>query len=148
MATPNQSSVMYYPGYSQETVIENLVWKTISSITQAYPMVVTTTTDHHYVAGMRVRFNIPVMFGMVQLNGVESQVLSITNNTLTVNVDSSNFGLFAYPSPLPEAYTPPVVVPNSSGPYLPPLLLPFGNQDSFEGVEYNNGLINNPINGN
>lgn len=148
MATPTESSVMYYPGYSQATIIENLVWKTIESITQAYPMVVTTTTDHHYVAGMRVRFNIPGMFGMVQLNGVEVQVLSITNNTLTVNVDSRNFTPFAYPSPLPQAYTPPVVIPDASGEYLPPLPLPYGNQISFEGAEYNNGLINNPINGN
>ncbi len=147
MATPNQSSVMYYPGYSQETVIENLVWKAISTISNSYPMIVTTIQDHHYRAGMRVRFNIPGMFGMVQLNSVESQVLSITNNTLTVNVDSSNFTPFAYPSPLPEAYTPPVVVPDASGAYLPPLPLPYGNQDSFEGVEYNNGLINDPING-
>lgn len=148
MATPSQSSVMYYPGYSQATIIENLVWKTIESITQAYPMVVTTTTDHHYVAGMRVRFNVPGMFGMVQLNDVESQVISLTNNTLTVNVDSRNFTPFAYPSPMPEAYTEPVIIPDASGKYLPPIPYPEPTQTSFEGTVYNNGLINNPINGN
>lgn len=148
MATPTESSVMFYPGYSQQTITDNLVWKTIESITNAYPMVVTTTNDHHYVAGMRVRFNIPGMFGMIQLNEVEAQVLSITNNSLTVNVDSSNFTPFAYPSPLPEAFTPPVVIPDASGKYLPPLSLPEPNQTSFEGVIYNNGAIFNPINGN
>lgn len=148
MATPNQSSVMFYPGYSQVTITENLVWKTIDSISQNYPMVVTTTMDHHYSAGIRIRFNIPRMFGMVQLNDVEAQVISITNNTLTVNVDSSNFAPFAYPSPLPEAYTPPVVVPDASGAYLnPPPPLPLPDQTSFEGVIYNNGGIGNPING-
>tara|TARA_R110000868_G_scaffold368214_1_gene631165 strand:- start:70 stop:516 length:447 start_codon:yes stop_codon:yes gene_type:complete len=148
MATPSQSSVMFYPGYSQAIVNENLVWKAILTITQAYPMVVTTTNDHHYVAGMRVRFNIPGMFGMVQLNGVEVQVLEVTNNTLTVNVDSSNFTPFVYPVTLPEAYTPPVVIPDASGKYLPPLALPDPNQTSFEGTVYNNGLLGNPINGN
>lgn len=148
MATPSQSSVQYYPGYSQATVKYNLVWKAIASITQDFPMVVTTTSDHHYVAGMRVRFNIPNMFGMVQLNGVESQVISITNNTLTVNVDSRNFTPFAYPSPLPEAYVEPVVIPDASGMFLPPLPLPEPNQTSFEGTSYNNGAIFNPINGN
>lgn len=148
MATPSQSSVMYYPGYSQATVKENLVWQTIDSITQTFPMVVTTTADHHYTAGMRVRFNIPSMFGMVQLNDVESQVLSITNNTLTVNVDSRNFTPFAYPSPMPEAYTEPVIIPDASGKYLPPIPYPEPTQTSFEGTVYNNGLINNPINGN
>jgi len=148
MATPTQSSVMFYPGYSQAIITDNLVWKAIDSITQDYPMVVTTTTDHHYVAGMRVRFNIPSMFGMVQLNGVESQVISITNNSLTVNVDSRNFTPFAYPVTLPEAYTPPVVIPDASGKYLPPLALPDPNQTSFEGTIFNDGLLNNRISGN
>ncbi len=147
MATPTQSSVIYYPGYSQQTVIENLVVKTILSITQSYPMIVTTTTDHKYSAGIKVTFFIPTNFGMVELNGTNCQVLSVTNNTLTINLDSTNYTAFAYPSPLPEAYTNPSVVPNSSGPYLPPLPLPYGNQTSFQGVEYNNGAINNPING-
>lgn len=147
MATPSISSVQYYPGYSQATVKENLIWKTIDSVSQSFPAVITTTTNHGYTAGIRVRFNIPGIFGMVQLNDVESQVLSVTNNSLTVNVDSSNFTPFAYPSPLPEAYTPPVVVPDASGFYLAPLPLLYGNQTSFEGTEFNNGAINNPING-
>ena len=147
MAITTESSIMYYPGYSQAQVIENLVWKKIESITQAFPMVVTTTTDHHYVAGMKVRFNIPSMFGMIQLNDQESQVLAVTSNMLTVNLDSRNYTPFAYPTLLPEAYTPPVVIPDSSGAYLPPLPLPLPDQNSFEGVIYNNGMPNNPING-
>jgi len=148
MATPTQSSVIYYPGYSQATVKENLVWRAILTISNSNPTIVTTILDHHYVAGMRVRFNIPGMFGMVQLNGEEVQVLSVTSNTLSVNLDSSNFTPFAYPSPLPEAYTPPIVVPDASGAYLPPLPVLDPNQTSFEGTVYNNGAINNPINGN
>ena len=118
MATPTQSSVQYYPGYSQATVIENLVWQAILTISNSNPMIVTTVQNHKYTAGIRVRFKIPSQFGMIQLNGVESQVISLTNNTLTVNVDSSNFTPFAYPSPLPQAYTPPVVIPDASGAYL------------------------------
>lgn len=147
MATPSQSSVTYYPGYSQKTIVENLVWQVIQSVTNTNPMIVTTTQNHGYTAGIMVRFNIPGMFGMVQLNAVEAQVLSITNNTLTVNVDSSNFALFAYPSPLPQAYTPPVVIPDASGSYLPPPPLPYGDQTSFQGAVFNNGAINDPING-
>lgn len=131
---------MYYPGYSQVTVIENLRVQTIASITQAYPMVVTTANDHGYVAGMMVRFLIPIAFGMVELNARDGQVIAVTNNSLTVNLDSTSFTPFAYPSPLPGAYTNPSVIPNSSGPYLPPQPLPFGNQDSFEGTVYNQGL--------
>ena len=131
---------MYYPGYSQVQVQDNLIVQTIESITQAYPMVVTTVRNHGYVAGMMVRFLIPPSFGMIELNAVNAQVISITSDTLTIDVDSTNFSSFSYPSPFPSAFTPPSVIPNSSGPYLPPKPLPYGNQNSFEGVIYNQGL--------
>jgi hypothetical protein len=141
------SSVTYYPGYSQTQVTENLICRNIISITNSYPAILTTDVDHKYTAGMMVTFLIPPSFGMVELNGQNVQVLSVTSNTLNLNVDTSNYMAFAYPSPLPDAYTPPSVVPNSSGPYLQPLPLPYGNQDSFEGVIYNNGMPSDPING-
>lgn len=133
-------TVIYYPGYSQQQVHDNLIIRTIQSITNAFPMVVTTTQDHRYVAGMMVTFLITKQFGMVQLNNLNVQVISLTSDTLTINLDSTGFTPFAYPSPLPSAYTPPSIIPNSSGPYLPPQPLPYGNQDSFEGVIYNNGI--------
>lgn len=147
MATPTQSSVMYYPGYSQQTVTENLVVRIIETISNSFPMIVQTTVDHKYVRGMKVRFLIPSDFGMFQLNGLEGQVIDITNDQLAIDIDSTNFSVFSYPVSLPLAYVEPSVIPNSSGPYLPPLPLPNGNQNSFEGVFYNNGAINNPING-
>lgn len=140
-------SITYYPGYSQVIVKQNLVIRDILAITNSYPMIVTTVLDHGYVAGMEVTFKIPTQFKMTELNSLDGQVLSITNNTLTINLDSRNFSVFSYPSPLPSTYTPPVVIPNSSGKYLPPLPLPYGNQDSFEGVIYNNGLPSDPVNG-
>lgn len=135
------SSVIYYPGYSQLQVGQNLKTQAIDSITQANPMVVTTVNDHDYVNGMIVTFLIPTQFGMVQLNGLNGQVIANTSNTLTIDIDSNNFSTFSYPSPLPSAYTSPSVIPVSSGPYLPPVPLPYGNQDSFEGVIYNAGVI-------
>jgi len=132
-------SITYYPGYSQVTVAQNLVHREILSITQAFPMVLTTVVDHSYSAGMIITFLIPIGFGMTQLNNVLAQVLSVTTDTLTVNLDSSNFTPFAYPSPLPSAYTPASVIPVSSGPQLPPTPLPYGNQDGFEGVIFNAG---------
>jgi hypothetical protein len=138
-------SVIYYPGYSQVQVQENLRVQTIASITNANPMIVTTVNAHDYPAGVMVTFLIPTQFGMVQLNGINVQVISVTSNTLTINLDSTNFSVFSYPAPLPSAYTNPSVIPNSSGPYLPPLPLPYGNQDSFEGVIFNDGTPGNPI---
>lgn len=87
-------------------------------------------------------FLIPDRFGMKILNDIKAQVIAVTADTLTVAVDSLNFDAFAYPT-LGTAYTPPSVIPTSSGPPLPPNIpLPYGNQDSFEGVIYNDGLDN------
>lgn len=133
-------SIIYYPGYSQQIITPNLRTQTILSITNANPMVVTTVEDHGYVEGMEVRFLVPVAFGMQQLNQVQSaQVIGLTANTLTIGLDSTHFGVFQYPGVLPTAYTPPSIIPNNSGPYLPPLPLPYGNQTSFEGATYNAG---------
>ena len=139
--------VEYYSGYGQLQVEENLRVHEIATVTQANPMVLTTVYPHGYVAGMMVTFLIPPSFGMVQLNRLNVQVLIASTNTLTIQLDTTSFSPFAYPSPLPSAYTPPSIIPTSSGVYLPPLPLPYGNQDSFEGVIYNNGAIHDPING-
>jgi hypothetical protein len=133
-------TITYYPGYSQVIVVQNLRTQVITSITNAFPMVVTTEEDHGYVDGMEVRFLIPTSFGMQELNQITAvQVIGITSNTLSIDLDSSKFSTFQYPGSLPHAYTPPSVIPNNSGPYLPPLPLPYGNQTSFEGAIYNAG---------
>ncbi len=133
-------TVTLYPGYSQTIVTPNLRTQTIESVTNASPCVVTTIDDHGYPAGLKVRFLVPTAFGMVQLNLINVQVIAVTADTLTLDLDSTNFNVFSYPNPLPSAYTNPSVIPNSSGPYLPPLPLPYGNQDSFDGVIYNAGV--------
>lgn len=143
--TNQPSTVQYYPGYSQEQVQQNLKVQTITAITNSTPMVVTTLNPHNYPPGINVSFLIPSQFGMYQLNTLNGQVLSVTSDTLTIAIDSLPFSAFAYPSDLPTAYTPPSVVPNASGPYLPPKPLPYGNQDSFEGTIFNNGAIGDPI---
>jgi hypothetical protein len=133
-------SVTLYPGYSQQIVTENMTWQIISTITQTNPMIITTINNHGYVLGMIIGFLIPSIFGMQQLNSITGQVTQLTPTTLTINIDASNFTPFAYPSPLPNAYTPPTTFPVASGSYLQPQPLPFGNQDSFEGVIFNQGL--------
>lgn len=133
------TSIIYYPGYSQVVVTQNLTTQQIASITNANPMVVTTTNDHNYVPGMEVTFLIPTQFGMTQLNGLIGQVLQVSSNTLTMDINASNFTPFAYPSPLPGAYTIPSVIPNNSGKPLPPPPLPYGNENAFEGCIFNAG---------
>ena len=139
--------VTYYPGYSQVQVTDNLTLQEILSITKANPCVVTTVKNHNYTAGINIRFIIPGIFGMPQLNTVNCEVLSVTNNTLTLQLDTTGFTAFAYPSPLPSAYSKPYTIPNASSYALPPTQLPYGNQDTFYRAIYNNGEVGDPING-
>jgi hypothetical protein len=108
-------------------------------------MVVTTVANHSYVAGLNVSFLLPHQFGMNELNTLNGDILSVTNNTLTIAIDSTFFSLFSYPSPLPFAYTPPSVIPNASGGLVPPQPLPYGNEKPFEGSIWNAGQPANPI---
>lgn len=135
------TAVVYYPGYSQVQVADNLTWQVIASITNAFPAILNTINDNNYVPGMNVTFNIPNRFGMTQLNGLNVQVLAVNGTQLTLNIDTRSFTPFAYPGSLPTNFTFPTVIPNSSGPYLPPQPLPYGNQDSFEGTIFNAGQI-------
>ncbi len=89
---PNRG--LYYP--------ENRV---IAKITNANPMVVTTLVQQNYFVGDVVTFDIPSVFGIPQLtnriSGLPFQATVIASNnavgtqTVTLAVDSTNFGVFA-----------------------------------------------------
>lgn len=67
----------------------------ISGITNAVQPTITTTFDHDYLVGLLVRFYIPSEYGMVQLNHLTGQVLSVpTDATFTINIDTSSFDTF------------------------------------------------------
>ncbi len=75
-------------------------WRYITAITNANPAVITLSVTHGYTVGQQVRIIVPSAFGMTQIN---NQLLTITainttTNTISVNIDSTNFTAFAYPS--------------------------------------------------
>lgn len=75
----------------------------LSAITQALQAVVTTTEDHDYVIGQTVKFIIPTICGMIQLNNKIGIVQSVTSNTFTVNIDTLEFSPFsAAPASSPD----------------------------------------------
>lgn len=61
--------------------------------------VITTDIDHTFVIGNQVGFSVPRDWGMRELSNLKGYVLSVTNNTLTVTIDSSYFNPFITPSP-------------------------------------------------
>lgn len=85
----------------------------ITGITAANPMVVSVSTTHLYNVGSKVRLIVPAAFGMVEANNLLGEVTAIGANTLTLDIDSSAFTAFAYPTSATAAagVTFPQVVP-------------------------------------
>lgn len=90
----------------------------ITSISSASSAVVATSVPHQYVPGQQVRFNIPAVSGMVQLNpSAYNNYLSATVTsvidlyTFTINVDTTGFTPFTYPTFAQQPSSYPEVVP-------------------------------------
>ena len=72
----------------------------ITSISKATSAVIVLSVTHQYVVGQQVRIIVPTAYGMTEIN---NQLLTITainttTNSITVNIDSTNFTTFAFPT--------------------------------------------------
>jgi hypothetical protein len=88
---------LYLPGLRYITAISSSMANTV----------LTTSVNHNMVVGQEVAFVIPPQWGMFQLDSLyqdqinpqfTAYIISVTANTLTVNVNSSAFTAFAYPT--------------------------------------------------
>lgn len=92
----------------------------ISRITRASKAVITMTVDHEFTVGQTVRINNPSsdVFGMSEINGKQGRITSIdtdgNNNSITVDIDTSDFAAFNFPQQNAGAFTPAEVVPVGS----------------------------------
>lgn len=93
----------------------------INAITKAVNAVVTFTVDHDYSIGQYISFRVQKPYGMFQINEMRGKVLNLTSNTVTVDIDSSQFGTFIYP--VAGDNTPPITVPAGSG-VIPGIYVP------------------------
>jgi hypothetical protein len=96
-------------------------WRYIANITQAAQAVVSFTEQNDFTAGEIVSFRVDSDFGMDEINNLPARVLSVTNSatvsSITLDLDTSGFTAFAFPtSAVADAgVSPAVCVPSSSG---------------------------------
>lgn len=87
----------------------------ITNITQATQAVVTLSVTHGYAIGQEVRMVVPALNAMVEMNGLQGSIVAIntTNNTITLDINSSAFTAFVFPTSanVGAGYTPAQVVP-------------------------------------
>jgi hypothetical protein len=113
----NNSSIHVVPGGSSNygppfgaNFIPNLQY--ITNITQANPAVVTFLDSTNFTAAEWIGFRIPPANGMIQLNNQSAQIISLTSNTATIDIDTRNFYPFIY---VQDPQIPCIAVPVSSG---------------------------------
>jgi hypothetical protein len=93
-------------------------WRYINSISLAAQAVVQFTVDHDFTVGEVVSFRVSSDFGMDEINNVQGIVQSVTASTITLDIDSSAFTAFAFPTSAIAAagVSPAVCVPVGAGP--------------------------------
>lgn len=87
----------------------------ITAVTTGTTTEVQMSVTHGFVVGQIVSFVVPSVFGMTQLNGLQGKItaINLTTNTITVDIDSSGFTAFAFPTSAVAAngFTPAQVIP-------------------------------------
>lgn len=86
--------------------------KVISSITQANPAVITTTTNHGYSTGFSVRVVFPFpyayLFGMIEINEQIGQITVLSPTTFSISINTLKYDPFTVGTTLQNAQVIPV----------------------------------------
>lgn len=93
---------IYYPSF-----------RYITAITQAANAVITLSVDHNYTVGQEVRVTVPDVYGMSEISGYRFTIVDIdtTNNTITIDCNTSAFTAFAFPATAAVPFSPAIVTP-------------------------------------
>ena len=93
--------------------------RVITNITQATQAVIEFSATHAFIVGEEVSFRVPTQYGMTQMDNRKGtvQAINTTNNTITMDIDSSGFSAFVYPASalVQSGHSPAVAVPAGSG---------------------------------
>lgn len=96
-------------------------WNYIANISKAAQGVVHFTAKNDFTPGQIVSFRVPSEFGMDEINNKQARVLSVTNSatvsSVTLDLDTSGFTTFAFPTSAVAAagVSPAICVPSSAG---------------------------------
>jgi len=106
--------MVYVPSFTLSRPVFQKAMRTIAAIT-VNTEITTITTDiaHQYLPKLIVRIDIPVGFGMPQMNQMVGTILTVpTATTFTIDISTIGFDTFAIPTiPAGRAYQCPQVVP-------------------------------------
>ena len=73
----------------------------ITNITNSNPAVITTSFAHLYKTGLIVRLDIPLDFGMQQVNQKFGPIVVISPTTFEIDIDTTSFDVFTISTTYP-----------------------------------------------
>lgn len=76
----------------------------ITSITNDYPALITTSFRHQYATGMICRLNIPAGFGMQEANEKYGEIVVTGDTTFTIDIDTSAMDPYVVSGTYPFSY--------------------------------------------
>lgn len=102
----NSFSTSGFAAAATAVVVQQLLYPQVFTPQLAYVVKVTTgaTTTiecsypHGYSVNQSVRLKVPSQWGMTQLDGLQGVILSVTTFAFVVNINSSAFSAFAFPT--------------------------------------------------
>jgi len=86
-------------------------YRYVVNISRAVGAVITTSVQHGYTVGQKIRVSVSSEFGMIEIDKVEGIVTAVTASTITTNIDSSGFTAFTFALPAALPFTMPTVSP-------------------------------------
>lgn len=87
----------------------------INAITNETQAVVTFTANHEFTLGEIVSFRVTPDFGMSEINRKRARILAITDDSITVQMDTQTYTPFSFAKINDPQTTPPHAVASSSG---------------------------------
>jgi hypothetical protein len=120
------------------------------SISKASSAVIVLSVTHQYTVGQQVRIIVPSAFGMTEINNqlVTITAINTTTNSITVNIDSTNFTTFAFPTSAVAALgvSQAIVVPVGEA-AVNSTAQPFGNllDDATRNTSFNGVIVGTTV---
>lgn len=80
------------------------VTRRITAITTGASTVIALNVTHQFTVGQQVKIKVPAAYGMTEINGLQGNITAIgtaiggCTNTITVDIDSTGFTAFAFPT--------------------------------------------------
>lgn len=105
----------------------------ITGITNAQRAVVSFASTHNFVVGEIIALRSSRPYGMYEVNNAHTRVIALTSDTVTTELDTTNFNTFVYP-PSGTVQIVAQAVPSASGVVPGEYVATVTLQDAFDNV--------------